>query len=269
MFVCNKCNTEKSPETVCKNCGSWNLMPLGIGTDTVYEEIKSILPDAKIYKLDKENTKTAKDAEKIVREFSAEGGSASGGEGKILIGTEMAFSYLNDKVELSIVASFDSLWSIPNFKMSEKIIHILLSILSQTERRIIIQTKNENDAAILAVSSENLLSFVRDELGDRKNLEYPPYKRFIKIIYTGDKQGSVEAKETFKKLFQEYEPDIFGGFMAKNKDQYITNCLIKLDVKQWSLPDLSLNSQIDQNLKKLLSSLPQEYEVSVDPEDLL
>ena len=40
MFVCNKCNTEKDPETKCPICKSWNLMPLGIGTDRVYEELK-------------------------------------------------------------------------------------------------------------------------------------------------------------------------------------------------------------------------------------
>ena len=120
----------------------------------------------------------------------------------------MAFFYLKEKVDLSIVASFDSLWSIPNYKMSEKIIQLLLSIISKTERKIIIQTKNKNDSALLAVKSENLLSFVREELEDRKNLGYPPYKRFIKITYLGDKEGSIEAKKVLKEVFKEYNPEI-------------------------------------------------------------
>ncbi|MEK7104686.1 MAG: hypothetical protein AAB868_01455, partial [Patescibacteria group bacterium] len=126
MFVCNKCNTEKDPEIKCSNCGSWNLMPLGIGTDTVFEEIKSKFslghsptgePKTKIFKLDRESVKTNKEAEKILKEFEKNSGS-------ILVGTEMAFFYLKEKVDLSIVASFDSLWSIPNYKMSEKIIQL-------------------------------------------------------------------------------------------------------------------------------------------------
>ena len=262
MFVCNKCNTEKNPETICAHCGSWNLMPLGIGTDTVFEEVKDKLSKKKIFRLDKESIKTPAAAEKIIKEFEENPGS-------ILIGTEMAFFYLKKKKDLSIVASFDSLWSIPNFRMSEKIIQLLLSIISKTERKIIIQTKNKNDPALLFVKSENLLPLVRKELGDRKNLGYPPYKRFIKIIYLGNKISSLESQKTLREIFKEYNPEIFSGFMAKNKNQYITNALLKLDPQKWSLPELSAGSSIDQNLFNLLSSLPPSYEVSVDPEDLL
>jgi primosomal protein N' (replication factor Y) len=262
MFVCNRCNIEKDPETKCTNCGGWNLMPLGIGTDTIFEEIKSKFPKIKIFKLDRESVKTNKEAEKIIKEFEKSAGS-------ILVSTEMVFFYLKEKVDLSIMASFDSLWSIPNYKMSEKIIQLLLSIISKTEEKIIIQTKNKNDPALLAVKSENLLSFVREELEDRKNFNYPPYKRFIKITYLGNKENSIEAKKALREVFKEYNPEIFSGFIAKNKNQYVTNALLKLDPQKWSLPELSHGSSIDQNLFNLLSSLPPSYEVSVDPEDLL
>ena len=69
MFVCNKCNTEKEPEIKCANCGGWNLMPLGIGTDTVLAEIKNKFPKIKIFKLNRESVKTDKEAEKITKEF--------------------------------------------------------------------------------------------------------------------------------------------------------------------------------------------------------
>ncbi|KKP64574.1 MAG: Primosomal protein N, partial [Candidatus Nomurabacteria bacterium GW2011_GWF2_35_12] len=262
MFVCNKCNTEKEPEIKCANCGGWNLMPLGIGTDTVLAEIKNKFPKIKIFKLNRESVKTDKEAEKITKEFEKNSGS-------ILVGTEMAFFYLKAKVDLSIVASFDSLWSIPNFKMSEKIIQLLLSILSKTEKKLIIQTKNKNDPALLAVKSENLLHFIREELEDRKNLNYPPFKRFIKITFLGDKTESIKARQTLKELLKEYNPEIFSGFVPKNKNQYVTNALIKIETKKWSLPELSVGSSVDQNLKNLLSSLPPSFEVSVDPENLL
>ncbi|HAS80591.1 MAG: Primosomal protein N [Candidatus Nomurabacteria bacterium GW2011_GWE1_32_28] len=262
MFVCNKCNTEKDPETKCPICKSWNLMPLGIGTDRVYEELKEKFPKNKIFKLDKEIAKTASGASKIVNEFKKNTPS-------ILVGTEMAFYYLKEKIDLSMIASFDGLWTIPNYKMSEKIIQLLLSMLSITERKFIIHTKNKKDSALLAVRGENLLPFVREELQDRKNLNYPPYKRFIKITYLGNKEDSLEAKKILAELFKEYNPDIFSGFILKNKNQYITNALIKLDPLKWSLSELSHNSSIDQNLYNLLSSLPFSYEVFVDPEDLL
>jgi primosomal protein N' len=181
----------------------------------------------------------------------------------------MAFFYLKEKVNSSIIASFDCLWSIPNFKMSEKIIQILLSILSRTEEKLIIQTKNKNDPALLAIKSENLLSFVRNELEDRKKLSYPPFKRFIKITYIGEREESIKAKKILEKIFVDYNPDIFSGFVTKNKNQYATNALIKIETNQWSLPELLIGSSIDENLKNLLSSLPDSFEISVDPEDIL
>lgn len=276
VFVCNRCKQEKDADTVCKSCGSWNLMPLGIGTDTAYEELKKIFPKIKILKLDKESAKTASSAKKIAEEFAA-----LSEEGKILIGTEMALFYLKEKAALSVIASFDSLWRIPDFKMGEKIIQIALSIINNTQEKLIIQTKNENDPAILAIKRENLFPFAQEELEDRRKLSYPPYKRFIKITHLGDKEETLKARKILMEIFKEYAPEIFSGFVTRLKparlhdnsraggEKYITKALIKIDLKKWSLPEISAGSSIDQNLFGLLASLPETYEVSVDPENLL
>jgi primosomal protein N' (replication factor Y) len=271
MFVCNRCKEEVDGDVACTRCGSWNLMPLGIGTDTVYEYAKEIFPlgrsstgepEVKIFKLDKDSVKNVKEAEKIIKEFDENPGS-------ILVGTEMAFFYIQNKISLSVIASFDSLWSIPNFRMGEKAMQIMLSIIDNTSEKLIIQTKNENDEAILAVKSGNILSFVRGELEDRKKLGYPPFQRFIKITHLGDKEQSERAKKVLEEMFQDYAPFIFSGFIARIKGKYVTNALIKLDPQKWSLPEILTGSSIDENLSAKLSSLPISFDVQVDPEDLL
>ncbi len=261
-FICNRCGLEKSGETTCDNCQSWNLIPLGIGTDTVFEEISKKFPKTKILKLDKESAKNKKGVEKIIKDFETNGGS-------ILVGTEMATHYLKNKVALSVIASFDSLWSIPNFRMSERVLQLVSGLTSISESKLIIQTKNDRDKAILAITSLNLLHFIRDELKDRKKLNYPPYKRFIKIKHLGNKLETIKAKELLAELFKEYKPLIFSGFMAQLKGKYATNALIKMDIKKWSLPALSNKSSIDENLLARLLSLPPAFEIFVDPEDLL
>lgn len=271
MFVCNKCNTEKDPETKCSYCGGWNLIPLGIGTDTIYEEAKKLFSSendllgglkAKIFKLDKESATTGNAAKKIIKEFEKTGGG-------ILVGTEMSFFYMKDKVDLSVMASFDSLWSIPNYKMGEKVAHLLISTLEKTDRKIIIQTKNEKDLAISALKAENLLPFVREELNDRKELGYPPFKRLIKITSIGNKENSLTIKKYLENALLKYNPDIFSGFVSKNKDKYITNAIIKIDPKKWSLPELSSGSSLEKELENILTSLPPSCEITIDPEDLL
>jgi len=265
MFACNRCHTEVDPESTCHRCGSWNLVSLGVGSDTVFEELKEIFSEnkeIKIFKLDKESAKTTTSAEKMARDFEAQ-------KGAILVGTEMAFFYLKEKISLSIVASFDSLWSIPNFKMSEKVIQILISIISKTQDKLIIQTKNEQDGAIMAIKNENLISFTREELEDRKRFGYPPYKRFIKIIHLGTKVEATEVKKFLLELFDGFSPEIFSGFIAKQQDKYVTNTLIKISPNQWSLPEISPSAYIEEDLLARLLSLPKEFEVIIDPEDLL
>lgn len=267
MFVCNKCKSEKDPKMTCEHCGGWNLTALGIGTDTVYEEIKKQILENKIFKLDKEEAKTAKQAEKIITDFLSEANPKN--KGNVLIGTEMALFYLKEKIPLSVIASFDSLWSIPNFKMSEKIIQIISSMISKTEKKIIIETKNEKDPAITAFKNENLLSFVREELKDRENLGYPPYKRFIKITFLGNKEETLNAKRVLTEMLADYNPEIFSGFIAMQKNKYITNALIKIDPKKWSCPEISPDSTITKDLQEKLFFLQPNFTINIDPEDLL
>ena len=270
MFICNRCGTELPPDTLCKSCGSWNLFPLGIGTDTVVGHLEEVFPTSpsqggpktKIFKLDKEAAKTKKQAEKIIESFEYS-------EGAILVGTEMALFYLKNKVPVSMIASFDSFWSIPNFKISEKIVQLIIAIAGMTKEKFLIQTKNPDDEAILAISRNNLLNFIRKELDDRKALGYPPYKRFIKITHVGDKIQTLRAKEFLKEHLKEYGPEVFSGFLSKQKGKHIANALIKLSPERWSLPEILSNSSIDGKLFTKLISLPKSFEIFVDPEDLL
>lgn len=262
IFSCNKCKVEKNPLMTCSYCDSWDLTPLGIGTDTVVEELKSIFPESKILKLDKENAKTNAGADKIAKEFENH-------KGAILVGTEMALFYFKEKVDLSLIASFDGLWTIPHFKINEKILQIITSMLQVTDNKFIIETKNPKETLLQSVSNTNLLSYIREELTDRKILEYPPYKRFIKISYTGDKEETIKVKNFLGEYFQKYNPSIFGGFVSQSKNKYITNTLIKVDKKDWSLPSLLVGGQIDEVLYEKISELPNSFNIQIDPEDLL
>ena len=261
MFVCNKCQSEKHAETTCDECGSWDLVPLGVGSDTVYEEIKEYFPKTEIFRLDKEHVKSKKEAIKTAEAFSES-------KGAILIGTEMAHQYLREPVNLSLVASFDSLWSIPNFKMSEKALHILFNTLYLTKSLFLIETRNIKDEALKAFANNHLSVYVKEELRDRKKFGYPPYKRFIKLSAVLDKGETKNMREVLTRVFTEYEPAIFGGFSQKEKGKYVTNMLLRTEYNEWSLPELAQGGMLNDDLYNKLSSLAGEFEINTDPEDL-
>lgn len=261
IFMCNKCGRKEKTEVRCQNCSSWNLTPLGIGTDKVYEEIKNLYPKVKIIQIDKETTPTNKEAREAILELNKNPGS-------ILIGTEMVFSYLADEVYSSAVISLDGLFSIPSFNITQKILHIIEKLHYITKNKIIIQTRIPENKILQYILSGNVLPLCREDLSERKNFGYPPFKRLIKITFEGTASETERARNLIENTLGNYEPQIFSAFIGRVKGQFITNTVIKVDPKVWSLP-INEGDVLDQDLAQSLSLLPPSFSINVDPEDLL
>lgn len=262
IFACNKCKAEKDPLIKCSNCGSWDLVPLGIGSSTIYEELKEHIDKNQILILDKEHIKNNKEALNLISDFE-------NGNHNILIGTEMAFNYNFKNVDLSVIASFDTLFTIPNYKISEKILNIILNTINKTENKLIIETKNENNELLREIKNRNLLDFIRLELKLRKDFDYPPYKRFIKITKTSTKEEILKIKESLVNYFNNYNPISFSGYVKDKNNKYILNILIKLNRSEWPEPYLDKSLNKNQDLSHKLNSLPRDFNISIDPTDLV
>lgn len=261
IFMCNKCGLKEKTEVCCPKCSNWNLTPLGIGTDKVYEEIKNLYPKTKIIQIDKETTKTEKEAIEAMSQFNKNPGS-------ILIGTEMAFSYFEDDVYSSAVITLDGLFSIPSFNITQKILHIIEKLHSITTDNIIIQTRIPENKILQYILSGNVLPLCREDLEERKSFGYPPFKRLIKITFEGTAKETEQARNFIEKVLGKYEPQIFSAFIGKIKGQYITNTIIKIDPRLWPLLP-NEKETIDQVLSETLSHLPPSFSINIDPEDLL
>ncbi|MDD3663174.1 MAG: hypothetical protein PHT84_04885 [Candidatus Pacebacteria bacterium] len=260
-FMCNKCGKKETSEIRCPVCSSWNLTPLGIGTDRVYEEVKNLFPKANIFQVDKEATPTEKEARTTIELFN-------NSERSILIGTEMVFSYLNKDIIHSALISLDGLLSIPSFNITQKILHIIEKLNYSTKRNLIIQTRIPDNHILRYILSGNVLPLYREDLKERKEYGYPPFKRLIKITFSGNPSETEKARNLIDNLLGLYEPQIFSAFVGKVKGQYITNTVIKIDPDLWPL--LNDNKKnLDKNLVKSLSLLPPTFSINIDPEDLL
>ena len=250
FFMCHRCGEKRSAREVCVYCGGWRLKPLGIGIDSVEVEIKKQHPDATIFTLDKDRVKTHEQAKQIVRAFEHTPGS-------ILLGTEMALPYLTFKIESSIIASLDSFFSIPDFRIGERIMQILIKLRSVTADQFLLQTRNP-DAKLLDYGLKgNLIDFYKDEISEREQFLYPPFRTLIKLTLEGTRDRVSNLIAEAKQLFAPYTPDVFPAFLSMRKGQVAMNMLIKTDPKNPIPTDL------------LINSLSPEWNVSVNPESLL
>lgn len=252
VFVCHRCGGERAADETCTKCGGWRLVSLGFGIEQAAESIRSRFADAAIFRIDRDSTTTHKEASEVARKFFATPGG-------ILIGTEMALPYLTVQVATVAVLSVNSLLTIPDFRMNERVFRLLLSLRAKAERRFIIQTRDTTPELFNLAAGGNIVEFMRAELEERKMLGYPPYSVLVKFTYEGKKQDGVDAMAEIERIFGVYHPVTFPSFIARVRNQYRMNALIKIPEGKWPEKDLST----------LIAALPQEISVKVDPESVI
>jgi primosomal protein N' len=250
VYLCHACGAHRSALTTCDNCGSWKLIPLGIGTDRIKNEVEILFPGVQVFVLDKDNAPTQAQAQKIAREF----GSSRGG---ILIGTELAFLYL-EKIPYSAIVSLDSLFAIPDFGINERIFYLANRLRELTTRKTIFQTRNIGKKILSFANDGNILDFYRSEIDDRESLLYPPFSIFIKVTTTGT-PPEIEAKASdLRRLFIEYVPD-FIRFRSITPGLFTLSMVIRVARIHWP----------DPVLKEKLLLLTPDFLIKVDPESIL
>lgn len=252
IFRCHHCGEVRDAAETCRNCGSWKLAAFGAGLDKVSDEIRKNFPELKLLEIHKEATTTATKAMAVAESFYATKGS-------VLLGTEMAIPYLHKKINMTAIASFDFLFSIPDFRIREKIFRLILQTKNLSRDKFLIQTRNHGDGAIDYALSGNLLEFYKKEIEDRMPLNYPPFGIFIKITARGTRSLVAKETEILKSTLKTYNPVIFNSMSEKRGEQAAVNAVLKLKKEDWPKEDLL----------SALRLLPPNFEIKVDPDNLL
>ena len=262
FYLCHKCGERRNPDLACSTCGGWRLTPLGIGIDRVAAEISSRIPDADVFQLDADLSKTDKQTADIVAAWRAKPGG-------ILLGTEMALTHLSDaggaggtgtaRVDHIAVASLDSLFALPDFRIQEKIVYTLILFRSLASRSILVQTRKAEEKAFEYGLKGNLADWSRAALSERKQFAYPPFTTLIKITLEGSKSEIARQMADIQKSLQPHQIDIFPAFTATVRGKSVIHGLIKIEQHAWP----------DRELVAKLRNLPPGVSVKVNPESLL
>lgn len=251
-FLCHRCGERRSTEEYCKHCGSWKLGTVGIGIDLVEEKIKDKFPDVSIFKIDSESAPNDKAAHAIMEKYRAKPGS-------ILLGTEMMLQYVHTKAENSAVISLDSLFSLPDFRIQERILGMLIRMRMQTTRDFIVQTRKADEKVFEYGLKGNMSDFYRAEVDERKKFNYPPFSVLIKLTLEGKKDEIVKTMEEVQTMLEPYEVEVFPAFTQTAKGNQVLHGLIRLSGDTWPHEDLLM----------MLRTLPPSVTIKVDPESLL
>lgn len=193
---CHYCGHSEPIPQACPNCQSKQIRFLGTGTQKVQEELKELLPGARILRMDVDTTRRKGSYKRILDAFGDH-------EADILLGTQMIAKGLDfPNVTLVGVINADTgLW-ISDYNASERTFELLTQVAgragrAEKEGEVLIQTYNPEHYAIQLAKTQDYERFYGYEMHVRHEGNYPPYF-FTVLISISAKKEQNAAREAFR-----------------------------------------------------------------------
>lgn len=231
MLRCHYCGYATKRKKLCPKCQE-EFKDYGIGTEKVEEELKSLIKDAKIIRMDVDTTTTKNAHAKIINSFLEE-------KYNILVGTQMIAKGLDfPNVTLVGVLNADIGLNFPDFRSSEITFSLLNQVLGRSGRgnkegKVLIQTFNPEHYAIAYTKNHDYLGFYNEEMKIRKILKYPPYYYIcsIKIISKDYNLASKSSYDVVNYLKQNIKNEIILGPSVCNVFKLNNNYRFQIIIK--------------------------------------
>lgn len=191
QLLCHYCGFSVHEMTVCASCGSTAMVPVGFGTERVEAELRELLPEARIARLDADTTRDRMEFLNTLRKMRA-------GEIDILVGTQMvAKGHHFPGVTVVGVVWADGGLSIPDYRAAEKTFQLITQVTGRAGRgaelgEVFIQTMRPEHYAIAYARSHSYRKLVEKELELRKNPLFPPYVRLVAVHIQGESEQEVQ-----------------------------------------------------------------------------
>ncbi len=175
----------------------------------------------------------------------------------------MALPYLTEPIASVAILSVNSLLTIPDFRMGERVFRLLLNLREKAREHFLIQTRDPEMELFQLATDGNIGEFVRMELEARKELGYPPFRTLIKFTHHGDKTDGANALTDIERIFGAYHPVTFPSFIGKVRGKYIMNALLRIPKED------KYDEWPNSELLGLIRALPMEIEVRVNPDNII
>ncbi len=247
-FLCHHCLKSSEVPERCPHCLSWRLKDYGLGLEKIELELKKLFPRAELGRLDRELIKGGRPGPEFFKP-------------QIIAASEMILSYPEIKFDFTGVISLDHLFTIPDFRMSERIFRLITALKEKTRKKIVLQSRFPQHPLLLASLSGNISQFYQAEIKEREALKYPPFSALVKLERTdGDRSRLKAQAEKAAGFLGAFRPLSSPSFAEKIKNKYRWNIVLKVPPGAWTK---------NQEFRRRLEALQGSWDIVVDPQSLL
>lgn len=233
-LVCHYCGANLPTDVLCPGCRTGKIIPLGIGSERVENEVAQIFPQARIARLDSDTAGSRKEYLALLARVRSR-------DIDILIGTQMIAKGLHfPHVTLVGVVWADSGLNMPDYKATERTFALLSQVTGRAGRgevsgRVIIQTHQPGHPAVSFAGKHDYIGFYKQELASRSSLGYPPFARLFSLKFSGLQEEPVQqaarkVADFLRNRIRSKEGEVLGPApapLALLRDRYRYQILIK------------------------------------------
>ncbi len=200
-LLCHYCDYLLSPPDLCPRCRGGNILPEGVGTERLEEELATAFPAARIVRMDRDTTSRKGSHQRMTEAMEKR-------EIDILVGTQMiAKGHDFPGVTLVGVVNADAALNLPDFRSAERGFSLLTQVAGRAGRgdrpgKVLIQTYNPEHYAIACAARHDFQGFFGQEIEFRRELSYPPFGFLVNLVFSGNEaeKTAKEAEETAEAL---------------------------------------------------------------------
>jgi primosomal protein N' (replication factor Y) (superfamily II helicase) len=270
-LVCHYCGYSLPARIICPSCGSAKVEGSGLGSERIEQEVRQLIPHARVARLDSDAVSSRRKYIEILR-------AVHQGDIDILVGTQMIAKGLHfPNMTLVGVVWADSGLGMPDFRASERTFQLLAQVTGRAGRgdhpgQVIIQTYQPDHYAVLCAQQHDYEGLYNREAALRRDLHYPPFSRMVNIRFSAvDEQKVRECANTIGDFLRKragQEVEVMGPAPAplvriKDKIRW------QLMLKSSRLPRLhELCEELTANYGRLCSA-GITLALDIDPENMM
>ncbi len=179
-LICHHCGLTQTVPRQCPACQGRELLPVGIGTQRVYDYLATQFPDTAILRVDRDEVSKKQALDECLGQISA-------GAAQLIIGTQMlAKGHHFPRLTLVVVLDTDNGFYNQDFRALERLGQLLTQVAGRAGRaefpgQVIIQTHLPQHPSLNLLIKKGYEPFAQSLLTMRQESAMPPY-HFLAVM---------------------------------------------------------------------------------------
>lgn len=194
---CHHCDSQRPLPDQCPHCGSTHLLPVGVGTEQLEQQLGTLFPGVPVSRIDRDTTSRKGALEQHLADVHR-------GGARILVGTQMLAKghHFPDVTLVSLLDVDGALFS-ADFRAAERFAQLYTQVAGRAGRagkqgEVLLQTHHPEHPLLQTLLHQGYSAFAQQALLERQAVHLPPWSRHA--LFRAEDMDNQQAAEFLQQL---------------------------------------------------------------------